>query len=119
MSRRDAKRRGSGRYFDRAFTDAEFGRFYASNRRRLLVTCHDPPRLVLTWRGTWTDAARRHSVFLRDGKYLCVLCGKVVEIPEGKRTLVFIATASGQPNMRTITLDGRELHRCPLQPEKQ
>jgi hypothetical protein len=50
---------------------------------------------------------------------LCVLCGKVVEIPEGKRTLVFIATASGQPNMRTITLDGRELHRCPLQPEKQ
>jgi len=49
-------------------------------------------------------------VFLRDGTYVCMLCGATIEIPPGKRPLVIVKAASGRPNLRAIVLDGKELH---------
>ena len=49
---------------------------------------------------------------LVDGRYECAHCGTVLEMaPEAEPRVVFHA-ASGQPNMRVITVEGREIHRC-------
>ena len=49
---------------------------------------------------------------LHDGRFECTLCGAVLDIPAEKVPLVVIVAASGQPNMRTIRVDGVEVHRC-------
>jgi hypothetical protein len=49
---------------------------------------------------------------LNDGRYECTLCGAVLDISPEKVPLVVIVAASGQPNMRTIRVDGVEIHRC-------
>jgi hypothetical protein len=41
----------------------------------------------------------------------------VLDVPEDKVPLVLIAAASGEPNMRTIMVEGEEIHRCPIDPE--
>jgi len=51
---------------------------------------------------------------LIDGRYLCDLCGAVVDVRPGAAPFVVIVAASGQPNMRTIHVDGVEVHRCPF-----
>jgi hypothetical protein len=54
-------------------------------------------------------------ILQEDGKFRCVLCGALVDVPDGKRPLVLIKARSGEPNMRAITLDGVELHACPFE----
>jgi hypothetical protein len=51
---------------------------------------------------------------LHDGRYECTLCGAVLDIPAEKVPVVVIVAAGGQPNMRTIRVDGVEIHRCEL-----
>jgi hypothetical protein len=41
----------------------------------------------------------------------------VLDVPEDKVPLVLIAAASGEPNMRTIMVEGQEIHRCPIHPD--
>jgi hypothetical protein len=52
-------------------------------------------------------------MFLHNDKYLCVRCGVEIDITPEQRSLVMMATSGGSPNMRVISLDGRELHACP------
>jgi hypothetical protein len=56
---------------------------------------------------------RRH-----DGKYQCVLCGAVLDVPTGKEPVVANTTKTGSPGIRTITFDGNLIHSCPLNPTK-
>jgi len=53
-------------------------------------------------------------VRLTNGRYVCTLCGAVLEVAEDKVPLAVIKAASGTPNMRTISVDGKEIHRCPI-----
>ena len=48
----------------------------------------------------------------RRGLWTCRQCGAVLDIPAGRRPEVMIAAASGQPNVRILTIDGKEIHRC-------
>jgi hypothetical protein len=54
---------------------------------------------------------------LHDGKYECVLCGAVLDVPTDREPQVVIKAASGQPNTRTIVYDGKEIHACMMTPE--
>jgi hypothetical protein len=54
-------------------------------------------------------------VRLHDGRYECILCGAVLDIPTDKQPQVVIKAAGGSPNMRTIVYDGHEVHRCRIQ----
>ena len=51
---------------------------------------------------------------LNNDEYECTLCGLVLDLAKDQRPLVTIAAASGKPNMRTISVDGREIHRCQI-----
>jgi hypothetical protein len=53
----------------------------------------------------------------RDGRYECTLCGAVLDISEDKVPLVLISASSGEPNMRSIVVEGEEIHRCPIDPD--
>jgi len=48
----------------------------------------------------------------RRGRWTCKQCGTVLDVPAGRRPDVMIAAASGQPNVRILTIDGAEIHRC-------
>ena len=48
----------------------------------------------------------------RRGKWTCKQCGEVLDVPADRRPDVTIVAASGQPNVRILTVDGEELHRC-------
>ena len=48
----------------------------------------------------------------RRGKWTCKQCGAVLDIPADRQPDVMIAAASGQPNVRILTIDGEEIHRC-------
>jgi hypothetical protein len=52
---------------------------------------------------------------LIDGRYQCLLCGAVLDIPTDSEPQVVIVAASGEPNMRTIVYEGVEIHRCAVQ----
>ncbi len=49
-----------------------------------------------------------------DNRYKCALCGAVLDIPIGAEVRVTISGASGQPNMRTLLYENREIHTCEL-----
>ena len=55
------------------------------------------------------------SVRLENGKYLCTLCGEQIDIKADQEPLAVIKASSGAPNLRVITLAGKELHACPLE----
>jgi hypothetical protein len=59
-----------------------------------------------------------HAVLLRQGKYVCALCGEPVMAETDQRPLIVIRAASGEPNLRVISLEGRELHACPIDPAR-
>jgi len=48
---------------------------------------------------------------LHDGRYEC---GDVLDIPVTNDPKVVIVAASGQPNMRALLFEGREIHRCEI-----
>jgi hypothetical protein len=49
---------------------------------------------------------------LEGGHYRCALCGADLAFPTTARPQVVIEAASGKPNVRVLSLDGREIHRC-------
>jgi hypothetical protein len=51
---------------------------------------------------------------LANRKYECSLCGALLDVTKDQTPLVTIAAAGGKPNMRTISVDGREIHRCQI-----
>jgi hypothetical protein len=51
---------------------------------------------------------------LHDGRYECAHCGEILDIPLVDRPQVVIHAASGKPNMRALTLDGKEIHACEI-----
>jgi hypothetical protein len=51
---------------------------------------------------------------MRDGRYECQQCGQVLDIAEDAVPRVEMKAASGEPNRRSITLDGREIHSCAM-----
>lgn len=61
--------------------------------------------------------ARAVIVRRLDGRYECTLCGAVLDIPEDKVPLVLITASSGAPNMRSIMVEGKEIHRCAIDPD--
>jgi hypothetical protein len=55
-----------------------------------------------------------------NGRYECAQCGAVLDIDAANVPCVVFHAASGQPNMRVVKVNGRELHRCEVhypQPE--
>jgi hypothetical protein len=55
--------------------------------------------------------ACRGKVILRVG---CAHCGAILDIPLTNDPRVAIHAASGKPNIRTLTLDGKEIHACEI-----
>jgi len=53
-------------------------------------------------------------MLLQQGHYVCALCGERVMALADQRPLVMIKGTGGQPNMRVISLEGKELHACPI-----
>jgi len=51
-----------------------------------------------------------------DGNWNCVHCGAPIDLPTHKAPRIGLAAASGKPTMRTLTVDGFEVHRCELNP---
>jgi hypothetical protein len=47
-----------------------------------------------------------------DGHFECTLCRAVLDIPEDATPLVTLVASSGEPNMRFISVEGREVHAC-------
>jgi hypothetical protein len=46
------------------------------------------------------------------GKYVCAHCGAKLDVPLGAPPKVTVRAASGEPDIRVLTRDGKELHRC-------
>jgi hypothetical protein len=44
--------------------------------------------------------------------WTCKQCGTALDVPAGRRPDVMIAAESGRPNVRILSVDGREIHRC-------
>jgi hypothetical protein len=55
-------------------------------------------------------------VRLHDGRYECAHRGAVLDIPLTPDPHVAISAASDKPNIRTPTLDGKEIHSCEIRP---
>ena len=49
---------------------------------------------------------------LDDAKYRCALCDEPLDVPLNAGVRVMIRATSGRPNIRVLSLDGREIHRC-------
>jgi hypothetical protein len=57
---------------------------------------------------------RRRRVEYVGGKYVCAKCGAKLDTPLGEPPKVTIRAASGEPNVRVLSRDGEELHRCTI-----
>jgi hypothetical protein len=44
----------------------------------------------------------------------CVLCNAILDVPDGAQPASHIEGQSGRPNERILTLNGTEIHRCPV-----
>jgi hypothetical protein len=50
---------------------------------------------------------------LKDGATVrCAQCGVRLDIPDGVSPRISIEGASGRSNMRVLSIDGQEIHRC-------
>ena len=47
-----------------------------------------------------------------EGQKVCALCGAVLAIPDGGSARIMLVGSSGKANVRTISVDGQEIHRC-------
>ena len=50
---------------------------------------------------------------LEGGRYVCAQCGVELSIRADEKPMVTMSAVGGQPNMRVLVLDGKEVHRCP------
>jgi len=54
---------------------------------------------------------------LLNGRWQCLNCGAELDnVPADKRPSIVIEARSGEPNLRVLIVDDREVHRCVLQP---
>ncbi len=53
---------------------------------------------------------------LRDGRTECAQCGAVIDIPDGATPQITLHAAGGQPTVRVISIDRKEIHRCEIKP---
>ena len=58
--------------------------------------------------------SKRHPLRLHDGRYECGFCGEILDIPLVDEPEVTIRAAGGLPNFRSLTLNGKEIHRCEI-----
>ena len=49
-----------------------------------------------------------------DGQYECGNCGTFLDGPFPQQLKAVIHGASGKPNLRVLTMEGVELHRCEI-----
>jgi hypothetical protein len=54
-------------------------------------------------------------VRLDEGRWICKQCGAVLNVPAGRDPKVTIKGASGRPNVRILSIDGEEIHRCEIE----
>jgi len=59
-----------------------------------------------------TTARTIRSVRLRDGRYECDFCGAILDLSARREPQVSFVAASGKPNVRRLSIDGNEVHRC-------
>jgi hypothetical protein len=50
----------------------------------------------------------------RDGRDNCSLCGEEIPMPRRRRFRTVIIGVSGKPNVRVVTVEGAEVHRCEI-----
>ena len=50
----------------------------------------------------------------RDGRDNCSLCGEEIPIPRRRSFRTIIIGVSGKPNVRVVTVEGAEVHRCEI-----
>jgi hypothetical protein len=59
---------------------------------------------------------------LHDGRYECVICGEVLDVPVDREPSIVVKASSGSPNYRTIVFEGVEIHSCeisgPIRPRR-
>ncbi len=51
---------------------------------------------------------------INDGRYECAHCGATLDVPLISEPRVMIVAASGEPNVRRLTLDGKVIHACEI-----
>jgi hypothetical protein len=51
---------------------------------------------------------------IHDGRYQCAHCGELLDIPLIEDPQITIRATGGQPNFRSLTLNGEEIHRCEI-----
>ena len=56
---------------------------------------------------------------LNDGRYECINCGARLDVPLMEDPRVTIQASSGEPNRRTLMLDGKEIHSCTILTERE
>jgi hypothetical protein len=50
---------------------------------------------------------------IEDGQWRCTWCGAFLEgVPLEQRPVVTLHASGGEPNVRVVTVDGVEVHRC-------
>jgi len=49
---------------------------------------------------------------LVDDRYVCALCGMQLDLAADSVPTLTIHAARGKPNLRVVTFDGVEIHRC-------
>jgi hypothetical protein len=54
------------------------------------------------------------AMILHKGKVLCALCGVEIDVTLEQGPFVVIMSSSGKPNIRTIMLESKDLHACPM-----
>jgi hypothetical protein len=52
---------------------------------------------------------------LVDGRYECIYCGEILDIAKRAVPVVIIKSGSGKPSMRSLLVDGKEIHACPAE----
>jgi hypothetical protein len=53
------------------------------------------------------------------GRYKCALCGATLDMTDHALARTMLVSPSGQPTVRVILIDGREIHRCQLATDQQ
>jgi hypothetical protein len=51
-------------------------------------------------------------VRLRDGRYECDFCRAILEFSPRREPQASFVAVSGKPNVRSLSVDGNEIHRC-------
>ena len=51
---------------------------------------------------------------LTEGKYPCVYCGALLDIPRHSKLVVKIEPSSEKHNLRTLIFDGEVFHSCEI-----